>query len=248
MFIILCWANCCTALTLDLSATSAPPGGIAVVHVALDREQESPATIVLDLQFDPNLLTALAVESGPASGGGIADISNTESGAIAVFYGGSALSDGQIATIFLEVAPDSEVDSTISITGGVSSASTVEAVALPLTVNGTGVAVQALSGAHRADTNANGRIGTNEVLRAIQLYSFGALYCDESTEDGYSGNEGPRDCAPHDLDFEAQDWRIGLSELLRCIQFYNAPAGAYHRDSGGEDGFRPGLDPDASAG
>ncbi len=48
-------------------------------------------------------------------------------------------------------------------------------------------------------------------------------------------------CSPHSADYNPQDWQIGLSELLRVIQFYNS--GGYHACVGGEDGFCPGPEP-----
>lgn len=49
------------------------------------------------------------------------------------------------------------------------------------------------------------------------------------------------DCPPHASDYAPQDWRITLTELLRVIQFYNMPGGAYHASPGTEDDFAPGA-------
>ncbi|HNT88574.1 MAG TPA: hypothetical protein PKL84_11985, partial [Candidatus Hydrogenedentes bacterium] len=49
-------------------------------------------------------------------------------------------------------------------------------------------------------------------------------------------------CAPHASDYSPSgpDWQIGLTELLRLIQFYNS--GGYHPcpGEGTEDGYCPG--------
>jgi hypothetical protein len=59
-----------------------------------------------------------------------------------------------------------------------------------------------------------------------------------STEDGYAPGAGDQGCAAHTLDYNPQDWRISMSELLRAIQFYNTPGGYAPCDTG-EDGFCP---------
>ena len=50
-------------------------------------------------------------------------------------------------------------------------------------------------------------------------------------------------CVPHTSDYNPQDWRISLGELLRAIQFYKLPA-AHHQcdDYASEDGYCPGLE------
>ena len=40
---------------------------------------------------------------------------------------------------------------------------------------------------------------------------------------------------PHHSDYNPQDWRISLSELLRLVQLYNSSG--YHPDPEQEDGF-----------
>ncbi len=95
---------------------------------------------------------------------------------------------------------------------------------------------------HSADQNADNIIGLSELLRTIQFYNSGGYSCSEGTEDGYAPNTGGTyDCAPHASDYNPQDWTIGLTELLRIIQFYNS--GGYHSCPEGEDGFCPGLPP-----
>ena len=68
---------------------------------------------------------------------------------------------------------------------------------------------------------------------------MGEYSCGEGTEDGYAPGIGDRTCAPHASDYNPQDWKINLSELLRAIQFYNS--GGYNPDPTTEDGFAPGL-------
>jgi hypothetical protein len=97
---------------------------------------------------------------------------------------------------------------------------------------------------HTADQNQNQRVDLSEILRVIQFYNLGDFRCaipPESTEDGYAPGVGDTSCAPHDSDYAPQDWRIGLSELLRLIQFFNTGGYSYCPESGSEDGFCPGL-------
>jgi len=64
----------------------------------------------------------------------------------------------------------------------------------------------------------------------IQFFNAGGYRCaipPVSTEDGYLAGPGEdQDCCPHTSDYNPQNWRISLSELLRVIQFYNA--GGYY--------------------
>ena len=108
-----------------------------------------------------------------------------------------------------------------------------------LTVSETGEATEPSVTHHSADYSpADFEISLSELLRVIQLYNGISYYCDPDGEDGYRfGEVGIRTCAPHTLDYNPQDWRISLGELLRVIQFYNS--GGYSRSVGGEDGFSP---------
>lgn len=92
---------------------------------------------------------------------------------------------------------------------------------------------------HCADQNGDQRINISELLRVIQFYNSEGYYCAgwiEDTEDGYvPGNGELLNCMPHHSDYAPQDWAIGLSELLRLIQFYNSES--YGPCEEGEDGF-----------
>ncbi len=94
---------------------------------------------------------------------------------------------------------------------------------------------------HSADTNQNLKIDLTELLRVIQLFnSFGYHCATEPTEDGYAPGYdlSQTNCRPHTSDYNLQDWKISLTELLRLIQIFNI--GGYSRDCGnspGEDGF-----------
>lgn len=89
---------------------------------------------------------------------------------------------------------------------------------------------------HSADINQDWRISLDELLRVIQIFHSDGYSCNASTEDGYQPGDGPRDCTPHDSDYNARDWDVSLSELLRLIQFYNAAG--YRSEPGSEDGFQ----------
>lgn len=102
------------------------------------------------------------------------------------------------------------------------------------------ISLEPLPRYHSADYNpANYQISLTELLRIIQLYNSDSYHCgDPETEDGYGVETGNLTCTPHDSDYNPQNWRIGLSELLRVIQFYNASG--YHEEPGEEDGFASG--------
>jgi hypothetical protein len=89
-----------------------------------------------------------------------------------------------------------------------------------------------------ADSNGDGVINLEELLRVIQLYNAFGYGCDHFSEDGFAPVPGATNCHPHSADYAPRDWVIALSELLRVIQLYNS--GAYHPCAGGEDGFCPG--------
>lgn len=96
---------------------------------------------------------------------------------------------------------------------------------------------------HSADSDSDGAISLSELLRVVQLYSVGGFHCDAASEDGYApGAEGAQDCPGHASDYAPDDWRIGLSELIRLIQLYNAEG--YHASCGTDDGYATGALPD----
>lgn len=98
-------------------------------------------------------------------------------------------------------------------------------------------------GPHSLDVNGDRVVDLGELLRAIQLYNSSGYHCStEEAEDGYApeAREDAQACAPHTGDYAPQNWRIGLGELLRMIQFYNV--GGYRGAEVGEDGFAPGFD------
>ncbi len=91
---------------------------------------------------------------------------------------------------------------------------------------------------HTADNDGDRAVSLSELLRVIQFYNSQGYHCDGLGEDGYAPGTGDDyTCLPHDSDYQAADWRITLSELLRLIQFYNSAG--YFRAVGTEDGFAP---------
>ena len=104
---------------------------------------------------------------------------------------------------------------------------------LPLTMNDDiTITARFMPEIHSADTNVSPFsepyiIEMSEMLRVAQFYSIGSYHCEENpevqTEDHYEPgtNTEYQDCIPHSSDYNPQDWRIDLSELLRIIQFYN---------------------------
>ena len=108
-------------------------------------------------------------------------------------------------------------------------------------VPNTGIAAAPVA-RHTGDTNGNGMVELNELLRLIQFYNAQGFHCAveaATTEDGFvPGSEmAAEGCAPHTSDYDPQDWHINLSELLRFIQFFNS--GGYFPCAGGEDHFCP---------
>jgi len=79
----------------------------------------------------------------------------------------------------------------------------------------------------------------------IQFYNSLALHCADNpgdTEDGFvPGSGANQGCAPHNTDYNPQDWAISLSELLRAIQFYNSPGYFFCPDAETEDGYCPAI-------
>lgn len=90
---------------------------------------------------------------------------------------------------------------------------------------------------HSADIDKDYRFSLSEVLRVIQLYNMLGYHCGDLTEDGFLPGPGTNhDCIPHSSDYNPQDWKINLQELLRLIQFYNI--GTYYSCPGeSEDNF-----------
>lgn len=92
---------------------------------------------------------------------------------------------------------------------------------------------------HSGDSNRDGGVSLSELLRVVQFYnSDGYHAATAGTEDGYAPGPGSPSSAPHDSDYAPQDWAIGLSELLRFVQFYNA--GGCYGPVFSEDGYAPG--------
>ncbi|HPO16274.1 MAG TPA: PASTA domain-containing protein [Candidatus Hydrogenedentes bacterium] len=90
---------------------------------------------------------------------------------------------------------------------------------------------------HVADQDDNHMISLSELLRLVQFYNSDGLHCQAGTEDGYDPGQGDQGCAPHDGDYNPQDWFINVSELLRIIQFFNSDGYHYCPGESTEDGF-----------
>ena len=227
------------AVQVSIDNGTAPAGGIVALDVRMTSVTTPPEALVLVLDYNPQQLTLCKVTTVMGLAGLTVDFEPRAGGATLVLFGG-AMEEGATLRLYLEVAPGVTNGTSIPITDGGSSAATAEAEALDLAVSETIVTVAPLSQAHRGDTDGNGRFSLSELLRVIQLFSLGPLYCDSASEDGFSATPDDRSCPPHDSDYAPQDWRVDLSELLRAIQFYNSLKGAYHEESGGEDGYAPG--------
>ena len=73
----------------------------------------------------------------------------------------------------------------------------------------------------------------------IQFMNVGGYHCDTSGLDSFAPGPGLENCAPHDSDYNPQDWTVGMSEAIRLIQFYNAGGYGHNPASGTEDGYFP---------
>ncbi len=100
------------------------------------------------------------------------------------------------------------------------------------------------AGYHSGDTNQDHRMELLELLRMIELFTSTAdhsYHCDALSGDGFDNGPGEQDCAPHSGDYDPQDWKISLPELLRMIELYAGTGDhQYHPDNSGPDGFNPG--------
>jgi len=225
---------------ISIGGESVAPGGVARLAVRLDEGSSRPDTLVLKLQVGDTGLTFDKVLAGELSGKLMEYRAVNESVTMVFFEGEETLAPGELASLFLLVPEEVAVGSTIELVDAGSSAASADAQPLPVDVSAFDLHIEPLSRRHSADTTANGRIDTTEILRAIQLYNLGDFGCDGTTADGYAPGAENRSCAPHSLDFAPTDWRIGLSELLRLIQLYNGDYGAYHLSEESEDGFASG--------
>lgn len=87
---------------------------------------------------------------------------------------------------------------------------------------------------HAADTNGDFVISVDEVLEVISFINANGYSCAEGG--GYIAGPGNQDCEAHDSDYNPEDFRISLPELLRLVQLYTA--GEYEECIGGsEDGY-----------
>ncbi|MBI1320985.1 MAG: CHRD domain-containing protein [Candidatus Hydrogenedens sp.] len=98
---------------------------------------------------------------------------------------------------------------------------------------------------HSADENGDFELNLSELLRVIQFYNFGGYHCDEGNSDGFAPGEDilARNCQPHSSDYNVQDWKITLSEILRLIQLFNTGGRKYYICEDSEDGYCPGIEP-----
>lgn len=91
---------------------------------------------------------------------------------------------------------------------------------------------------HSADLNKNFIIELSEILAVVEFINAGEFGC---SGNNFVVDPSNQSCPPHDSDYNPQDWRINLPELLRLVQLYTA--GAYDECIGGsEDGYCPVVD------
>lgn len=89
---------------------------------------------------------------------------------------------------------------------------------------------------HDADSNDNFIIELPEILGVVQLVNSNGFGCGPNFTYVPGGTD--HSCQPHDSDYNPQDWKITLPELLRLVQLFTA--GEYEQCIGGsEDGYCP---------
>lgn len=232
------------AATVGMDTVAAEPDVVMPVNL-VSTSGEAVAAMQFDVQFSSSRFPASAVTAGPAATASGKDVrANTLGpGRVRCIVAGlnrDAIPDGVAVNLTLSPAVDAPDGAYLVRLENVVLADP-DAQSVPATVS-NGVALVGPVHSHTADIDTNWRISISELLRVIQLYNWREYHCDGSTEDGFAGGAGVRDCSPHDSDYGAtQNWKIGISELLRLIQLYNL--GGYHVDTGAEDGFAPGPVP-----
>ncbi len=201
------------------------------VTLALSNDETPPVArcrnIVVELDLDATVtITAEDVDDGSADNCGIAAMDVQPN-----FFTCAEIGANTVVLTVTDTSGNADVCEAVVTVADV----------LGVCVEGEG----ALPEYHTADQNADYRISLSELLRGIQFYNSGGLHCEEGTEDGYApGPPGDTDCPPHASDYNPQDWRISLSELLRLIQFYNSGGYYWCPDEGTEDGCCPGPGPE----
>lgn len=119
-----------------------------------------------------------------------------------------------------------------------SSSSTINIDPAVVSGEGEGEGEGEIQNPHSADQDADGSISLPELLRVIQFFNLLSYSCNFVSEDGYAGGtSGTYDCEYHSSDYSPADWTIGLTELLRMIQFFNV--GSYYEcpSPPSEDGY-----------
>ncbi len=237
-------AGAAHAATLRLETIAADPAAMMPLHLA-SAAGEAVAAMQFDFVFSASLFSVTGVAAGPAATAAGKEVQSSVvvPGRVRCLVAGlnrEAIPEGVVVNFELTVAPAAP-DGAFLVRIENAILADPDAGAVPSqTVNG--VILIGPVHPHSADTDVNWRISLSELLRVIQLFASREYHCAEGTEDGFAGGPGPRDCPPHDSDYGVtQNWRIGLSELLRLIQFFNSRD--YHVDTSAEDGFALGPVP-----
>lgn len=131
----------------------------------------------------------------------------------------------------------------------------VSGASIPIKAQPESLTFNAAAGKHTADTDGDGRISLAELTRVLELYNAraGTLRTGRyqeavsATEDGFEVNatNGPGAVTRRHAADVNSDGRLSLTEITRVIELFNARSGlartgAYHEQSGTEDGFAPG--------
>lgn len=229
------------AVVLTPQAVSGPAGAQLSVPIVADLNGDNPDTLLIHLDFDTTRATAADLVAGPGAPGKLMDFEPAATGVTILIFGGTpgGIADGAVLANLVLNLDAAAAGQSVALTDAGSEGAALNADPVAVTVASASIDITASSGNHTADVNQNWRISLSELLRVIQFYNLGALFCQAGTEDGYAPGSGDESCDPHDSDYLIQDWSISLSELLRLIQLYNA-AESYHAELGTEDGFAVG--------
>ena len=226
-----------SAVVLDIGEAEGPSGATVHVPVSLAPGTETVAVLVLRIQLDLDALALLDVTPGAAALGAGKSVSHhVQTGGLltVVVYGGAAIAGaGEVFSLsFSILGPPSRV---IPLSAVNADAASPSAAFIEVDVIPGQITVDFGDAPHSADTDGNGRLSMAELLAVVALFEAGEYHC--ASGGGYAAGVGDRTCPAHDSDYAPQDWRIGLEEMLRLVQLYNADEGRYRRDAAGEDGF-----------
>lgn len=227
---------------LSLPGFEAPSPSVVKVILSWENPDNNISTLVIRWQVNGQQLIPYTLQPNRQIKNGKTVMGHIQGQQVnLVVYGGAEpIPSGTLAEIIFYVNEGLPDNTQISLSGIDVDGADTKAVPQNVSVNAGTITVKRNVNTHSADTNKDWSISLSELLRVIQLFNAREYHCDSSSEDGYAPFSGDRNCGYHKSDYNPRDWKIQLNELLRLIQFFNFPAGSFHPDMHGEDGYNPG--------